>query len=135
VPVRVAPEWPVGPASETVSGSDVIEDRGAGGERGGPEGERVLRAKYLDWCSARLADRFMRLTPEGIYALAERAESERAVPGNASGGLTFASLVERVTARLAAELSLPRYEEWSYAYGEDPSRFEEELSGLWREGV
>lgn len=32
--------------------------------------ERVLRAKYLDWCSAKVADRFLALTPDEIYELA-----------------------------------------------------------------
>jgi hypothetical protein len=35
-----------------------------------PAGERILRAKYLDWCSARVADRFLELTPDQIYELA-----------------------------------------------------------------
>ena len=33
-------------------------------------GGNTLRAKYLDWCSARLAERFLDLSPEEIYALA-----------------------------------------------------------------
>ena len=40
----------------------------------GPDNsERILRAKYLDWCSARVADRFLALTPDEIYELAEQA--------------------------------------------------------------
>jgi hypothetical protein len=35
-----------------------------------PAGERILRAKYLDWCSAKVADRFLELTPDQIYELA-----------------------------------------------------------------
>lgn len=35
--------------------------------------ERILRAKYLDWCSARIAERFLALSPDEIYQLAERA--------------------------------------------------------------
>lgn len=108
----------------------------SGREGAGREEERILRAKYLDWCSARLADRFVHLTPEQIYALAERAKAEDArgaAGGQATGEpLPFRLLVERVTAVLAAELSLPSFEEWSYAYGEDAARFEEELSGLWK---
>jgi hypothetical protein len=45
--------------------------------------QRVLRAKYLDWCSARIAERFLALSPDEIYQLAERASSghaERARP-------------------------------------------------------
>ncbi len=37
-----------------------------------PADERILRAKYLDWCSARVADRFLELTPDQIYELAHR---------------------------------------------------------------
>ncbi|MGQ0562434.1 MAG: hypothetical protein ACT443_11230 [Gemmatimonadota bacterium] len=33
----------------------------------------MLRAKYLDWCSARIAERFLALSPDEIYLLAERA--------------------------------------------------------------
>ena len=35
--------------------------------------EKILRAKYLDWCSARIAVRFLALSPDEIYQLAERA--------------------------------------------------------------
>ena len=35
--------------------------------------DTILRAKYLDWCSARIADRFLALSPDEIYQLAERA--------------------------------------------------------------
>ena len=40
-------------------------------------GESTLRAKYLDWCSARLAERFLDLSPEEIYALARPEASDR----------------------------------------------------------
>lgn len=46
----------------------------------GGTGESTLRAKYLDWCSARLAERFLDLSPEEIYALARPAEPDRAEP-------------------------------------------------------
>ena len=35
--------------------------------------DRILRAKYLDWCSARVAEQFLRLTPDQIYELAQHA--------------------------------------------------------------
>ena len=35
--------------------------------------DEILRAKYLDWCSARIAERFLALSPDEIYQLAERA--------------------------------------------------------------
>ena len=35
--------------------------------------DKILRAKYLDWCSARIAERFLALSPDEIYQLAEKA--------------------------------------------------------------
>ena len=104
-----------------------------------PEAGRVLRAKYLDWCSARLADRFLRLTPDEIYELAQRADADadEGAPGASDRAvgteLSYRSVVERVTEALAARIQLPTFEEWSAAYAEAPDRFEEELLGLWRE--
>ena len=40
--------------------------------------DTILRAKYLDWCSARIAERFLALTPDEIYQLAERATDGQA---------------------------------------------------------
>lgn len=107
--------------------------------------ERVLRAKYLDWCSARLADRFMQLAPEDIYQLAQRSEDTGAVspgaggagefpgPNGTPGSGSYRAVVERVTAALASELELPDYAEWRLAYEASPERYERELLGLWEE--
>ena len=46
----------------------------------GETGEGTLRAKYLDWCSARLAERFLDLSPEEIYALARPDAPEPGEP-------------------------------------------------------
>src|SRR5690606_5316191 len=62
-----------------------------------PADERILRAKYLDWCSARVADRFLAMTPDQIYDLAQEslrrdsgpaveAEGEAAGAGQAAMG-------------------------------------------------
>lgn len=51
-----------------------------------PADERVLRAKYLDWCSAKVAERFLSLTPDQIFELAhaplpaDETEGGRGVP-------------------------------------------------------
>lgn len=105
-----------------------------------PDLERVLRAKYHDWCSARLADQFLRLTPDEIYELAH-AEAEphgMAVPEADRGvgtEVSYRSVVERATEALASRMRLPTFEEWSAAYAEAPDRFDEELLGLWRENA
>ena len=46
--------------------------------------ESTLRAKYLDWCSARLAERFLDLSPEEIYALARPGEGPQPEPSDPS---------------------------------------------------
>jgi hypothetical protein len=43
-----------------------------------------LRIKYLDWCSAQVADRFLRLSPEEVFTLAERATHAESVASASS---------------------------------------------------
>lgn len=110
--------------------------------------DRTRRAKYLDWCSARLAERFLDLSPEEVYDLAQRAGAgETADPGpkrDESGGRvtlppptheSYRDLVQRVTESLLERSSLPTFEQWSAAYDETPERFDAELLGFWREVV
>ena len=102
------------------------------------EAGRILRAKYHDWCSARLAERFLRLTPDVIYELAQQASAE-ADAGRGVGAvgvgteLSYQELVARVTEVLTARNPLLTFEEWSAAYEESPERFDEELLGLWKD--
>jgi hypothetical protein len=120
--------------------------------------EKELRAKYLDWCSARLADHFLALSPDEIYELAERAshgrepETDAVVAISASSATetvwqrtpsslqmpepwreheVFRFLVARVTEVLAD--TLPTFDEWETAYHKDPARYEDELLGFWKE--
>ncbi|HET9986476.1 MAG TPA: hypothetical protein VFQ38_23060 [Longimicrobiales bacterium] len=98
-----------------------------------PDDGRILRAKYLDWCSARVAERFLQLTPDEIYRVAHEGASGAGDDSPVGVELSYRTLVERVTEALTARMELPTYEEWSAAYAESPERFEAELSGLWRE--
>ena len=120
-------------------------------------GESELRAKYLDWCSARLAERFLDLSPEEIYALArpelgdssdaEPAGSEAAPPAPGAHPTPstrslprptdegYRPLVQRVTEALLRRTSLPTFEQWAEAYAESPQRFEAELLGFWKDAV
>ena len=103
-----------------------------------PSGARILRAKYLDWCSARLADRFLRLTPEEIFELAQEASAASAGEASSSwdaASADYRTLVERVTEALAARIALPPYEQWAAAYEASPEQFDHELLGLWKDGV
>jgi hypothetical protein len=129
----------------------------ADGSDGGEE--RVLRAKYLDWCSARVAERFLELTPDEIYELAQRASyGADPDPGRrASGSVSpdapdltaspaflqpsveepesFRRIVEIVTQALTRDMSLPDFEAWRTAYEAAPEAFDDDLLGLWRESV
>ncbi len=107
-------------------------------------GDRTRRAKYLDWCSARLAERFLDLSPEQIYELARpddpsAARRPEAAPGESRLPLpthrSYRSLVQRVTDVLLERTPLPTYEQWSAAYEESPERFDVELLGFWKEAV
>lgn len=129
----------------------------------GPDNsERILRAKYLDWCSARVAESFLALTPDEIYQLAEAAthgqpnsaeplaslsslfgttDPEHALralhnpPTATHEAEPFRALVANVTEVLAERIGLPTFEEWSAAYQESPKDFDGELLGFWREEV
>lgn len=105
----------------------------------------MLRAKYLDWCSARIAERFLQLTPDEIYELAQRASSGRTQSRDASSASSaatvsatspvesFRQIVERVTGVLATDIDLPAFADWSAAYRENPARYDDELLGFWKE--
>lgn len=121
----------------------------------GSESGDVLRAKYLDWCSAKIAERFLALTPDEIYQLAERATHGQATFAGPQASLSsfnyqtatavadvdndearsFRSLVAHVTNVLADEMELPTFVEWSAAYSEAPEEFDKDLVGYWRENV
>jgi hypothetical protein len=91
-----------------------------------------------------LAERFLQLSPDAIYGLAERTTGTPlgTVPpellGDSlpdAGSEAFRELIERVTEALVAELGLPTFEQWSEAYRSDPAQFDRDLLGLWREAV
>lgn len=101
----------------------------------------MLRAKYLDWCSAQVADHFLALSPDEIFELAERAATgDQGIVGrslSASGAddnlSSYRSMVERVTEVLTQQLDLPDYDAWLDLYRADPAGVEAELLGFWKE--
>ena len=118
--------------------------------RTGDDDLAVLRSKYHDWCSARVADRFVELSPEEIYELAHAGpgggagESSGRVRGmgeasaSDAGAFSFADagyseMVRRVTEVLATSMELPSFEEWAASYRADPERYEREMVGFWKE--
>lgn len=94
-----------------------------------PEIDPVLRAKYLDYCSARISEIFLSLTDERIYQIMEDAarESELSV-----GSLGFRSMMKLVTRKLQESVPLPSLEAWAREYSEDPGRYDPLLLGLWK---
>lgn len=89
----------------------------------------VLRAKYVEYCSAQLADLLLYLSPDEIYLLAQRA-SPRA-DAHDEGTPSYGGMVERATRWLASRVTLPPFEVWLDDYRRHPERYEAYLIGLW----
>ena len=107
----------------TVPGS--AESRG---DRGDPP-EAVLRAKYLDYCSARVADALLRLSADELYVLAH--EVAREDDRELDEPLSFGAMVKLATAGISRQLRLPDFPEWAKEYRANPEYYEQRLLGLW----
>jgi hypothetical protein len=96
--------------------------------------EATLRAKYLDWCSARVAERFLDLSAEEIYALAQPVSNSD--PSNvlpSPGEESYRVLVQRATEALLGRMALPAFAEWRDLYEASPASFDAEMLGFWRD--
>jgi hypothetical protein len=102
----------------------------------------VSRAKYLDWCSAQVADHFLALSPDEIFELAQRASQgdaagqarrRSASPEEADELSSYRAVVARVTEVLTQQLDLPTFDEWSELYRRNPEAVEARLLGFWRD--
>lgn len=111
--------------------SDAVDATGEAGGAGKPAADRVLRAKYLDWCSARVADRLFKLRPEEIYELARTLDADGT--DDIEPTADFRAVVGRLTEELTRELRLPAFPEWQRLYAAAPEQFDEEMVGFWRE--
>ena len=92
------------------------------------DGESVLRAKYRDYCSARVADALLSLSPEEIYALAE-GEARAA---NQVSPTSYNDAIRFATRKIRDQLLLPEFENWATEYQRDPEKYEPYLMGLWK---
>jgi len=101
--------------------------RGRSPSPAGRESEQVLRAKYLDYCSAQVAEIFLRLSADEIFVLAREA-SDRGV---ADPDVSYDAMVQLATTRIYHKLDLPPFEEWARAYEANPAEFDGDLMGLW----
>lgn len=97
-----------------------------------PPSESELRAKYLEYCSARISEVFMSLSDERTYQFLEEAASEA---GLDLASLGFQEKMRIVSAKLRDSIPLPAFAEWAAEYLEYPERFEPILIGLWKEAV
>ncbi len=97
------------------------------GQVGSREPEDVLRGKYLDYCSAQMADLLLYLSPDEIYLLAQRAHREK----GGGGDLSYVEMVRLATDWLARKVALPPFEVWAVDYSDHPDRYDEYLLGLW----
>lgn len=99
----------------------------------GDEPVEVLRAKYLDYCSARVTEALLRLSPDEMYVFAQEAARESGRCREES--LTYGDIVALATQRISRTIALPSFEDWCDAYRAHPDRYEEELLGLWEDEV
>ena len=108
-----------------------LTDSGKAGPKGGSgaQPDRVLRAKYLDYCSARVAEVLLRLTADDMYVLAQEVAGESG--GENEEVPSFGTIVRLATERITRDLSLPDFSDWVGEYRKDPERFEHEMIGLW----
>ena len=98
------------------------------GKRGSVEPLEVLRAKYLDYCSAQVADLLLYLSPDEIYLLAQRAYRE----DSEEGDLSYVEMVQIATDWLSRKVALPPFEIWLEDYRAHPESYEEYFMGLWK---
>lgn len=97
----------------------------------GADTEEILRAKYLDYCSARVCDVFLELDEERVFQLARAAE-ERA--GVTQGALSFRELASLLVEQLV-DIALPDFEAWAADYQKNPEEYDAHLLGLWKTAV
>lgn len=95
-----------------------------------PENGEILRAKYLDYCSAKVAETLLLLSPDEMYVLAQDAARDSLEEDEARP--TYPEMVRLATARVYEKLDLPLFKDWAEEYRKDPARFDEEILGLWQ---
>jgi hypothetical protein len=101
-----------------------------------PDGDRteaadpLLRSKYLDYCSAKVAEVLLALSPDEMFLLAQEAAGDAPFPAADPPG--YDEVVRLATEHLRSRLGLPTFEAFVHAYRQDPERFDREMLGLWQ---
>lgn len=92
-----------------------------------------LRLRYLDWCSAKVAERFQELSVDEVWERAQQSLGTAPPLGESSSlpaSPGYLDLVRELSIQLADELGLPSFQEWTEAYSRDPEPFEREIIGF-----
>jgi hypothetical protein len=96
-------------------------------EGNGELAARVFRAKYLDYCSSQVAEYLLRLSPDEIYVLAQKALRA----GGRESEPSYEEMVRLATEGVVQRLTIPRFEQWADDYKRDPARYDDQMIGLW----
>lgn len=83
--------------------------------------DEEVRARYLDYCAARISEVFLSLSDERTYQLMEEAASEA---GLEIGSLGFSEMMDLVTERLRHNVPLPEFGDWVREYRASPENFD-----------
>lgn len=79
-----------------------------------------IRARYLEYCAARISEVFLSLSDERTYALMEEAARDAGIE---IGSLGFPEMMDLVTERLRADVPLPGLATFAAEYRADPEKF------------
>jgi hypothetical protein len=98
----------------------------------GESSAESLRTRYYDWCSAKIAEQFLKLSSEEVWRRADRLRGVSSGGGDVEGSEPMVpaenfEVVRVLAQQLASELGLPAFDEWVEQYRADPRRFEREI--------
>jgi hypothetical protein len=102
--------------------------------------EESLRLLYLDWCSTRVAQRFLELSVDEVWLRSQAADSQpdppAETPSPGPGSLQavdripeYLELVRKTALVLAREMDLPSFSEWQKDYLDDPRLYMSQVLG------
>jgi hypothetical protein len=103
--------------------------------------EESLKLRYLDWCSSRVAKRFLELSHDEVWLRSDFAASLPAFPADGATALQaeapdaldripgYLDLVRKTALLLAREMDLPSFSEWKEEYLANPETYDTEMLG------
>jgi hypothetical protein len=100
--------------------------------------DEALKLLYLDWCSSRVAKRFLELSVDEVWLRSDLAATRSPAPPPPTPPQSpdpldripgYLDLVRRTAVVLARELDLPTFEAWKALYLQDPTAYQAEILG------